>query len=94
MKRALIQGAGLTDDGTLGVLLEAEVEPISNDECSQWIATNSEHTTSRNFELTVKLHLPNGLNKGIICALPLDTGRTDDRYKDPIYTVKLISALL
>ena len=70
--RALIQGAGTNQDGQIsginGTLLEAQVEPIRNEDCDTWIS----NSTSRQFARLVARHLPNNLSKAIVCALPVE----------------------
>ena len=54
-------------------------EIISNEECKQRI----KDSTSRAFKGVIHKHLPNGLNDGIICALP--TCEEDDSEDDYYY---------
>ena len=72
--RALIQGAGIDETGEIagqnGNLLEAEVKPISNDECKIWMR----NTRSRQFQMALSTSLPNGLPDNILCALPVSNG--------------------
>jgi len=76
--RALVQGAGLTENQQekkiRGILLEAEMELLSTDECNHWLGNN---TNKLQFANIIKQHLPHGLNEGLLCALPIDAGYTD-----------------
>ena len=78
---ALIQGAGTNEDGHItgidGILYEAEVEPISNEDCDHWI----NNSTSNQFARLVENHLPKKLTKAILCALPVRNSVSTFFYK-------------
>ena len=85
--RALIQGAGINEHGHLtgidGILLEAEIEPISNEDCDHWI-NNS--TSDQFVNRVVKHHLPKKLTKAILCALPVMNSVSTFFYKYSLQT--------
>ena len=78
---ATFQGAGVTELGDAGTLLEASVNTISNANCQHWI----DNSTSRIFNLAIERHLTEGLTDTILCTLGIYNDNSES------YTVSFIS---
>ena len=63
---ATVQGYGVTEDGSVGDLLETNVTIISNDKCKEYFTYNS--TENKAIKRQIDTALPNGLNYGFLCA--------------------------
>jgi len=65
-KLATVQGFGITETGTKGALLEANVTVISNTECKAILQSNITDDTDNQRKITKAL--PYGLDYGLLCA--------------------------
>ena len=63
-----LQGYGLTEDGSRGNLLEANVTIISNDLCKEYLQYNVSQNDNGRIKLEISNALKNGLNFGLLCA--------------------------